>query len=81
MSSEYEKEYEWVCGGSSEDQDFFLNVCQRQWEQKKKAEMWLWDASQRETPVAKSCFFLRVLDWKSKLAARGELFSSLESYN
>lgn len=40
MSSEYEKEYEWVCGGSSEDQDFFLNVCQRQWEQKKKkAEM------------------------------------------
>lgn len=36
MSSEYEKEYEWVCGGSSEDQDFFLNVCQRQWEQKKK---------------------------------------------
>lgn len=39
MSSEYEKEYEWVCGGSSEDQDFFLNVCQRQWEQKKKKRL------------------------------------------
>lgn len=75
------EEDEWVCGEPNEYQALFINLCQREWEQKTKPEMWLWDSNQGATPAAKYRCFSQVLDQKSELVAKGKLFSPLESCN